>query len=307
MSALKLRRVDLSAHARAQAIRGWRRAGQDAGAGKVPGRADYLRFCAQGDGGDWQGLVLARDWLHRSLAPLQALLTVECPLPSIVALFQAVPRPLLLEVHALHYRQLTDIECVDPARLPTHDLPWLETSRGRVWVTKLPPAHAPRDPLGSYPWLGELPLRLALMLGVSHLSLASRARLSEGDVLRITQRPQLCFLAGRCLGAFAFTEEGIHMQPTVTDASPENTPQAGADIDLGALPVRLEFILATHETDLATLAQIIDGQLIPLADDAARHIEVRANGKRVAQGELVQLDGQLGVELLKVYRNSGDE
>ena len=72
-------------------------------------------------------------------------------------------------------------------------------------------------------------------------------------------------------------------------------------------PVRLEFLLPSHETDLATLSRIIDGQLIPLTEDAARHIEVRANGKPVARGELVQLDGQLAVELLQVYRASADE
>ncbi|WP_322784188.1 FliM/FliN family flagellar motor switch protein [Pseudomonas sp. PCH199] len=89
------------------------------------------------------------------------------------------------------------------------------------------------------------------------------------------------------------------MQTSVADANQESGP----DVDLGSLPVRLEFVLATHEIDLATLSQIIEGQLIPLAGDAARHIEVRANGKPVARGELVQLDEQLGVELLEVYRN----
>lgn len=307
MSALKLRRVDLAAHAHAQAIQRWQRAGRDAGLAKVPVRPGYLSFCAEGDGADWHGLILAHDWLHHTFPTLQSLLVIECPLPRIVELFQAVPRPLLLEMDELHYRRLVDIECVVPARLPTHDLPWLDTPRGRVWLTQLPSRTAVRGPLGSDAWVSDVPLRLALMLGVSHLSLANRLRLDEGDVLRITQRTQRCFLAGRCLGVFTFTEEGLHMQPTVADACAENTPEPNVDIDLGALPVRLEFLLATHDTDLATLSHIIAGQLIPLADDATRHIEVRANGKPVAQGELVQLDDQLGVELLKVYRNNGDE
>ncbi|WP_210643609.1 FliM/FliN family flagellar motor switch protein [Pseudomonas sp. Tri1] len=307
MSALRLRRIDSVAHAHAQAIQRWRRAGRDAGSAKVPVRPGYLGFCAEGDGTHWQGLILARDWLHHTLPTLQSLLVLECPLPSIVELFRTVSRPLLLEVDELHYRTLTDIECVAQDRLPTHDLPWLDAPRGRVWLTQLPSRTAMRGPLEPGSWLNDLPLRLALVLGVSHLSLASRIRLSEGDVLRITQRTQRCFLADRCLGVFTFTEEGLHMQPTVADANLENTPEPDVDIDLGTLPVHLEFLLATHETDLATLSQVIAGQLIPLADDAVRHIEVRANGKPIAQGELVQLDGQLGVELLKVYRNDGDE
>jgi type III secretion protein Q len=93
------------------------------------------------------------------------------------------------------------------------------------------------------------------------------------------------------------------MQLTEPDAqgSAESAPEP--DVDLGAMSVRLQFVLATQEIDLATLSQFIGGQLIPLADDATRHIEVRANGKPVARGELVQLEEQLAVELLEVYRN----
>ncbi|MGH8350777.1 MAG: FliM/FliN family flagellar motor switch protein [Pseudomonas sp.] len=307
MSALKLRRVDAQAHAHMQAVQRWRRSGHCAGAGRLPKLPGYLRFRARGNDGDWRGLIVARDWLHHSIPQLHSLLAVECPVASIAGLFRAVPEPLPVGVEELHYRELVDVESVDQAELPNHDVPWLDTPRGRVWLTQLPATRIASAPLRPGSWLSDLPLRLELMLGVSHLPHASRIRLSEGDVLRITQRTQQCRLADRYLGVFTFTEEGLHMQSTVADDNRQNTPDPGADVDLGSLPVRLEFVLSIHEIDLATLSQIIDGQLIPLADDAARHIEIRANGKRVARGELVQLDEQLGVELLEVYRNPRDE
>ncbi|MCJ8204791.1 FliM/FliN family flagellar motor switch protein [Pseudomonas sp. RGM2987] len=305
MSELKLRRVDPLAHAHAQAIQRWRHAGNDAGLGTLPVRPGYLRFCAEGDSGCWHGLVMARDWLHQSLPALHSLLLRECPLPSIVELFRTVARPLPLAVDELRYSRLSDIEPVAPTQLPTHEVPWLQTSRGRLWLTRLPIPVATPAPLKLDPWLNSVPMRLVLILGASQLSVADRIRLAEGDVLRIQQQTRHCLLAERCLGVFTFTQEGLHMQSS--DASPEGAPPPTVDIDLGSLPVRLEFVLATHEVDLASLAQIIAGQLIPLPEDAAQHIEVRANGKSVAQGELVQLDGQLGVELLKVYRSSAGE
>lgn len=307
MSTLKLRRVDAQANAHLQAVQGWRRAGHRAGAGRLPNLPGYLRFRARGNDGDWRGLISAREWLHHSLPQLQSLLAVECPVASIAGLFRAVPQPLLPGVEALRYRELDDVELVAPTELPTHDLPWLDTPLGRVWFTQLPCARVVHEARGSSSWLSDLPLRLELMLGVSHLSLARRIRLNVGDVLRIIQRTQQCWLTDRCLGVFTFTEEGILMQSTVADAHQQNMPEPCSETGLDTLPVRLEFLLATHEIDLATLSQIIDGQLIPLADDAARHIEIRANGKRVARGELVQLDEQLGVELLEVYRNPRDE
>ncbi|WP_413794726.1 MULTISPECIES: FliM/FliN family flagellar motor switch protein [unclassified Pseudomonas] len=302
MRALKLRRIDPRLHACTQAIERWRRAGRTAGLGRVPDRSGFIRFRAQGEGGDWHGLILARDWLHRALPTLQSWVGPECPLSSIVDLFRAVPRPVPLEVGELYYSRLADIEGVGGARCPAHDVPWLDTPRGRVWVMRLPPRGTVTDT-----WLKSLPLRLVLQLGVSDLRAASLRRLREGDVLRISERTQRGFLANRCLGVFTFTEEGLHMQPTVADADPQTIPSPGPSVDPGTLAVRLEFVLATHDIDLAQLSQFIDGHLIPLAADAARHIEVRANGQPVAVGELVQLDAQLGVELRKVYRNDADE
>ncbi|WP_237884972.1 FliM/FliN family flagellar motor switch protein [Pseudomonas sp. PGPR40] len=307
MSTLKLRRVDPAAHAGTRSVQRWRGAGHGAGADCLQRLPGYLRFCARSDGGNWHGLIMARDWLQHSLPQLQSLLAVEPPVTRIAGLFRAVPRALLLEPDELHYQALSDVELVDPQQLPTHPLPWLETSRGRVWVTQLPPLRTVNEPLDPSAWLSDLPLRLELILGVSHLSHARRIRLKEGDVLRITQRTQHGWLAGRCIGVFTFTEEGLLMQSTVADANQQAATDPGADVELGALCVRLEFILATHDINLATLSQIVDGQLIPLADNAARHIEVRANGKPVARGELVQLDEQLGVELIEVYRSTLSE
>lgn len=299
MRALTLRRVDASAHARTQAVQRWRRAGEGAGVGRPDRRSGYLRFCARSDEGEWRGLILARDWLEHALPQLRSLLIVECPLTSIVELFRAVARPFPL-IDELPYQSLADIELIEPTELPTHDLPWLDTAHGRVWLTQLPPPRPAKSPLQPGSWLSDLPLCLELMLGFSHLH---QVPLGQGDVLRITHRTDRCLLADQCIGVFTFTEEGLHMQSTVADSNQQAGEQADSDVELGALPVRLEFLLATHEIDLGTLSQIIDGQLIPLATDAARHIEVRANGKRVARGELVQLDDQLGVELLEVYRN----
>ncbi|MGZ9737817.1 FliM/FliN family flagellar motor switch protein [Pseudomonas sp. GNP012] len=307
MSALKLRRVNASAHTAAQAIRRWRNADVDAGSGHPPRQSGYLCFRASGEGGEWWGLIDARDWLHRSLPGLRSLLSVECSLMNIAELFRAVPQPLLLEVDDLHYRQISDVDGVPPGQLPPQELPWLDTPRGRLWLTRLPPARAANQPLDADSWLSDLPLRLELILGASHLG--HGIRLKAGDVLRIIQRSQRCYLGRQCLGAFTFTEQGVHMLSTATDAqsTADFDTDTDTDFDLGALPVRLEFLLATREIDLATLSHIIAGQLIPLADDAVRHIEVRANGKPVARGELVQLQEQLAVELLEVYRNGSPD
>lgn len=302
---LKLRRVDARAHAHARAVQRWRQAGRVTGLGKVCQVSGHLRFRARTDDGHWHGLIKGRDWLRYSLPRLQSLLAIECPLSSIAGLFRTVPQPLPMKLDELHYRELVDVELVEVAHLPADDLPWIDTSVGRIWITGLPRPRENTNPVPSHSWLNDLPLRLVLTLGSSKLEVARLVRLQAGDVLRIMQLTRQCWLADRCVGHFTFTQEGLYMQSTEADAVP--APEHGAVMDLGSLPATLEFVLASHDIDLGTLSGYVDGQLIPLAADAALRIEVRANGKRVARGELVQLDEGLGVELLEVYRTLGDE
>lgn len=300
MSPLTLRRVEAVTHARAQWVQRWRHAGHPAGLGRPTGQPGYLGFCAVGSGGEWRGLINAFDWLHHAWPSLREWLPRECPASSIACLFRAVPQPLLLPEAVLPYRELLDVELIDVPALPSEDLPWLDTALGRIWVTQLPTVRA-INPLEA-PWLQDLPLRLELLLGCCQLSHGSRARLGPGDVLRITHRTDHCRLANRCIGIFTFTQGGLHMQSTLDDE------RLATPVELASVPVRLEFLLASQDIALGTLAQIMEGHLIPLPSDAERQIEVRANGMPVARGELVQLDGQLGVEVLElVARNRRDE
>lgn len=307
MKTLALRRVDELSHVRWRAVRRWQGAGHRAGLSLPQAQSGYLRFRAQGERGDWQGLILASDWLHHSLPQLASLLTIECPPTSIFSLFHAVARPLARMLEELQYDSLADIELIDAHVSPVQALPWIDTLSGRLWVTVLPPVNVPDRLRESRTWLSDLLLRLELILGVSGISHSSHERLARGDVLRINQRTHRCVLSGLGIGVFTFTEGGLHMQFTVDDSSDPSAAEADVDAVIEQLPVRLEFILATQDIELGTLQNIIAGQLIPLAAGTEMHIEVRSHGKRVARGELVQLDGQLGVELIEVYRNVCDE
>jgi type III secretion protein Q len=307
MKSLALRHVDEQTHIRTHAVRRWLSAGQRAGVSQLQAQGGYLRFSARGKRCDWQGLIQASDWLHHSLPQLASLLTAECPPKSILSLFHAVPRPLALLLDELHYESLADIELIDAPMSPAQALPWIDTASGRLWVTVLPPENAPDGSLESRAWLSDLSLRLELILGVSGISQSSHERLARGDLLRINQRTHRCVLSGLGIGVFTFTEGGLHMQFTVDDTSNPPTAETGVDAAIEQLPVRLEFVLATHDIELGTLQNIIAGQLIPLAAGTEMHIEVRCHGKRVARGELVQLEGQLAVELLEVYRTVTDE
>lgn len=77
--------------------------------------------------------------------------------------------------------------------------------------------------------------------------------------------------------------------------------------DMRQLPIQLEFVLYNQRLTLAELQMMYQGQLLSLPADAELHVEIRANGASVGYGELVQLDGQLGVEINKWVGESKDD
>lgn len=85
-------------------------------------------------------------------------------------------------------------------------------------------------------------------------------------------------------------------------AAAETRPLA----DLDRLPVRLEFVLQQSEVTLDELRELCRSNVLPLSADAERRVELRANGALLGRGELVQLDGRLGVEVAQWLGGSGD-
>ena len=74
-------------------------------------------------------------------------------------------------------------------------------------------------------------------------------------------------------------------------------PTAGA-IDVDALPVRLVFVAAETEVPLRDLQALAPGYVFDLRQPVDRHVEVRANGRAIATGELIEIDGRVGVRVL---------
>ncbi|WP_017901912.1 FliM/FliN family flagellar motor switch protein, partial [Pseudomonas asplenii] len=154
------------------------------------------------------------------------------------------------------------------------------------------------------PWLRNLPHCLRATLGYSRLPSAALPTLVCGDVLRISRLTRHWQLADQPVGEFTLIEQGLHM--TLSSNIPD-TPPAEPCAALGSLPVRLEFVLHERHVSLAELAALVEGQVLALEPSVLGDIEIRANGRALACGELVRLGGGLGVELRQIRRECADE
>ena len=116
------------------------------------------------------------------------------------------------------------------------------------------------------------------------------ARLETGDLLLLGQPvPCLC-LGQQALFNVQWCEEGIML----TEALPQVPSWQGR---MEGLPVQVGFGLPVCQLTLAELNGLAVGQILPLPADARQRVILQANGVTVAQGELVEVDQQLAVEI----------
>lgn len=150
--------------------------------------------------------------------------------------------------------------------------------------------------------LAGLPLELAFESGYLELNVNDTASLASGDVLipqvwhpaegRLALR--LCRGHAPALSAPCSFADGkaVLEGPLSPDVEPVMDSNEHNDID-----IRLSFELDRTTITLGELSTLAPGYVFTLGSDAQSPVTVRANGKAIARGRLVDMDGTLGVQL----------
>ena len=68
------------------------------------------------------------------------------------------------------------------------------------------------------------------------------------------------------------------------------------------VPVQVVAVMAKKNISMRELMQFHAGQVIDLNRPPSEQVDVVANGKLIARGELVEIDGKLGVRIVKLVR-----
>lgn len=154
----------------------------------------------------------------------------------------------------------------------------------------------------------DLPIMLQAEIGRSTLGLSELERLEPGDTVLLGQ----CWIfqdAGLWLGwesvglraayedsrlivTQLLGEEGVLMS---TDA----LAQESQAVALSEVPVRLTFDLGERTLSLGELKSLHVGQVLELNRPLDQAVTIRVNGARIGTGELLEIDGQLGVTIVQ--------
>lgn len=144
--------------------------------------------------------------------------------------------------------------------------------------------------LGTEPGWPESPLRLpaSVRRGAASLLPDELEALEPGDIVLI-QEPadgrEALVLPGGYRAAGRLAPDGFHVEES---SMSNRTPQ---------IPITLEVELCRVELPLADLARLAPGAVLPLALDRRGQVTLRAGDRAVAHGELVDVDGSVGVRI----------
>jgi type III secretion protein Q len=157
-----------------------------------------------------------------------------------------------------------------------------------------------------------LPLDCTFVAARAALPASRVADLVPGDVVLFADTPAArrgsipgWLAVGRYACAARLDRTATGRQVTVTNEvtpmsslSPASTAP-GADV-LEHLPVTLSVTLGTVTLSAADVTRLAPGAVIELATPLAGPVEVHAGARAIATGELVEVDGALGVRLLQL-------
>ncbi len=207
--------------------------------------------------------------------------------------------------------------------LPDTPLRWpmrlrIGTAEGvaSLWTQESAPVGPGRVPS----WTRTLPVEVAVVGGVATLSGRDVASLGEGDVL-VPDRTDVWLREGRLGGharlvvrrspsAWRVSLEGEEMK--VLEAELDTAPgRRGArevlvkDGDrllekMGDTPVTLSVELARFVLPLEEIAALAPGEVVRTGARIGERVALRAGERVVATGELVDVDGEIGIRILEL-------
>jgi type III secretion protein Q len=190
---------------------------------------------------------------------------------------------------------------------------WADARTALAWTAER--GWAPLQPPPPWPGAAALAFRAAIEVCELHLGARELRRLRRGDALLL---PRSAEQALDCRARLGSLELNLQRQPDGALAcidvrrmslsqtpSPTAPPADAADAQPAALhslddlPVTLTILVGSLELTLAQLRELAPGSVLQLPRAADARVQVLANHRPVGSGELVDVDGQLAVELIE--------
>ena len=173
-------------------------------------------------------------------------------------------------------------------------------------------------PRRTNPSWDRLVLALPLVMGGAALSVRDLGSLAAGDIIVLDKNPadsELTFTVPFAPGrGFVVRVDGERAtvldirRTAVAETATTGNTQAGGDRvgNVDDVEIPLSFDLGEIVLTLSELRSVGPGHVFALTGDARRPVTIRAHGRKIGAGDLVQVDQRLGVRVLHLF-GTGDE
>lgn len=163
-------------------------------------------------------------------------------------------------------------------------------------------------PLHHYDTL-TIPLRFGVgRVDLPHSSLRS---LDKGDVILfdecwVLEEDHIFLQIGKHAGVRAAIERSAIMIKDDLGGMMQNSDayEYNEETPIDSIPVRLTFDLGEREVSIAELRAMTTGYVFEMGRDLRRAVTIRANGSAIGEGELVDIEGQTGVSVLRLFNQT---
>jgi type III secretion protein Q len=156
--------------------------------------------------------------------------------------------------------------------------------------------------------LQMLPIRVQFVIGTTSVPLSGYTSLQTRDVILLDDSflhgPEMLTVMvsdnaafrARLSGTQLVVTEGLH---NTMDESCDDNEYAMNQI-VSELPIKLTFDLGERVLSLGELQMVAPGYVFDLGRDLRQCVTIRANGMRIGEGELVDIEGRTGVAVLSI-------
>jgi type III secretion protein Q len=222
---------------------------------------------------------------------------------------------------ALEVRRLEPVAPSPEAPALSFSLPGLPEAGG-VSVVALPGLSLLSLPPVAWTEADWLPIHFALVFADVDVTLAELEALAVGDVIlpgatledivivRLDISPGTTIIARVDGHRMTVENLGKSMSTTSGAAGAATSNKGEGDASNGTplvppaaiedIPVRLVFDFGDLELTLAELRRLVPGQVIDLARPVGHAVRLSVNGRRIGAGEIVEIEGRLGVRVTEL-------
>ncbi len=164
-----------------------------------------------------------------------------------------------------------------------------------------------------------LPITLYMGVGETDLSISQLSQLKQGDVVFFSRslmtRDEVLTLRTESVHGPWWVLRGrlddtsVHILQSAHTMSSTDTPQdteladdaATTTLDLQSIPIRVSFDLGHTTLTLGEMQSLQPGEVLQMARTVDEYVTIRANGAAIGTGQLVDIDGRLGVSISKLH------